>query len=144
MRQNYIPSSTYTHSFPHCQLPLPRPPLFIPAGQYSQALVLADLKLRYGHLNTTYVRPPLSLNHSHRRLHSQTPKSPGRTRSLPRAWPRTYGHRLRSRGLGQQPLPSGPATGPHPTRTRRPHPTCTRDRQQAEGISKTYIISLIF
>ena len=54
MRQNDIPSSTYTHSFPHCQLHLPRPPLFIPAGQYGQALVLADLKLRYGHLNTTY------------------------------------------------------------------------------------------
>ena len=53
MRQNDIPSSTYTHSFPHCQLHLPRPPLFIPAGQYGQALVLADLKLRYGHLNTT-------------------------------------------------------------------------------------------
>ena len=80
---------------PHC-LYIPRPILFIPAGH-----------------------PPCPSHAWSSRISSNV--RPWGHRRLP-GLGRTHGRRLRSRG--QQPSPSGPATGPHPVRTlrtRRPH-----------------------
>ena len=124
-----------TASFPHC-LYFGHPFSYQPAKPWSSRIssfvTVISTPRMYGHRlakTTTCII---------------TWQSPGPTRSSPLAWPRTYGHRPRSRG--QQPSPSGPSLalalpGQDPQRPPSPNP----HPRQAEGIPLTRrLISLIF
>ena len=117
-----IPTLYHTHSL--SSLHLPRPLLFIPlpAG-LALVMVLADLKRRYGHLNTTY---------GHRL--AKTTAIAACIVTWQSSGPEVIAAFLASdsRPSPAVPWPTaiafGPTTGHHPALTRRPHPPRTRDR----------------